>query len=133
MVGAAPPIEEATRTDMPAVASSMAAGDVAVGVTEEVVVAGMAAAAEAEATGKAQVAPLILRSRLENYEIMHLTKKTIVKAARVILCLAALVATHGCATSPNRVTGKSWSQTAAEEDREQRLSNSPQDYWNLLP
>jgi hypothetical protein len=64
---------------------------------------------------------------------MHLTKKTIGKAARVILCLAALVATHGCATSPNRVTGKSWSQTAAEEGQAQRLNESPHDEWNMPP
>jgi hypothetical protein len=64
---------------------------------------------------------------------MRLMKTQMVKAARVILCLAALVVTQGCTTPQNSVTGKSWSQTAAEEDREQRLSDSPQDYWNVLP
>jgi hypothetical protein len=64
---------------------------------------------------------------------MRLLKTEMVKAARVILCLAALVVTYGCTTPQNRAMGKSWSQTAAEEEREQRLSNSPQDYWNVPP
>ena len=49
---------------------------------------------------------------------MRLMKTRMVKAARVILCLAALVVTYGCTTPQNSVTGKSWSQTAAEEERD---------------
>lgn len=64
---------------------------------------------------------------------MLLMKKQMVKAARVVLCLAALVVSHSCTTPRNRATGKSWSQIGAEEEREQRLNDSPQDYWNMLP
>jgi hypothetical protein len=64
---------------------------------------------------------------------MRRMKKRMIKAARGIFCLVALVATQGCTTPQNHVTVKSWSQIAAEEEREQRLSQSPQGDWNLLP
>jgi hypothetical protein len=93
----------------------------------------MAEAVEAEATDNARATHAYDKADWKIYENMRLMKKQMVKAGRVILCLAALLVAQGCTTPQNRVTGKSWSQTAAEEDREQRLSNSPQDYWGFLP
>jgi hypothetical protein len=69
----------------------------------------------------------------KGYEIMPLVKKQWVKAARVVLCLAALVATQGCTTPQNHATGKPWSQIAAEEEREQQLRASPHGDWDFLP
>ena len=103
----------------------MAAGDMAVEVMEE--------EAAAEVTGKAPAGPSQFEPDYKVYENMRLMKTQTVKAVRIILCLAALVVTHGCTTPQNSVTGKSWSQTAAEEEQEQQLSDSPQDYWNVLP
>jgi hypothetical protein len=55
------------------------------------------------------------------------------KAARAVLCLVVLVVVQGCTTFQRSASGKSWSQIAAEEAREQQLSESPQGNWNMLP
>jgi hypothetical protein len=56
-------------------------------------------------------------------------KKKQLKVARTILCLVALVVVGGCSTA--RVSEKSWSQTAAKEEREQQRSASPQGDWEV--
>jgi hypothetical protein len=53
--------------------------------------------------------------------------------ARAILCLVVLVVVQGCSTPQRSASGKSWSQIAGEEDREQQLSESLQGDWNMLP
>lgn len=58
-------------------------------------------AEEAEATGKAPAGHLYHVTGQKLYEITRLMKTETVKAAGVILCLAALVATYGCATHQN--------------------------------
>jgi hypothetical protein len=55
------------------------------------------------------------------------------KAARAVLCLVVLAVVQGCTTPQSRVSGKSWSQIAAEGDRAQQLSESPQGDWNMFP
>jgi hypothetical protein len=59
--------------------------------------------------------------------------KQLAKAARAVLCLVILVVVQGCTTPQSSASGKSWSQIATEEDREQQLSESPQGDWNRLP
>jgi hypothetical protein len=64
---------------------------------------------------------------------ISMNKKHWAKVARVIICLMALVVTYGCATPEGRVSGKSWSQTSAKDERAQELSASPQDDWKQQP
>ena len=85
------------------------------------------------ATGKAPAARLDFKRDFKLYEIMRLMKHKLIKAARVILCLLALVVSQGCTTPQNRESGKSWSQAGCEEEQAQRLSESPEDEWNILP
>jgi hypothetical protein len=59
--------------------------------------------------------------------------KQLTKVARAILCLVILIVVQGCTTAQSRVSGKSWSQIAGEEDRVQQLSESPQGDWNMFP
>jgi hypothetical protein len=59
--------------------------------------------------------------------------KQAAKVARAVLCLAVLVVVQGCTTFQRSASVKPWSQVAGEEDREQRLSESPQGDWNMLP
>jgi hypothetical protein len=59
--------------------------------------------------------------------------KQLAKAARTVLCLVVLALVQGCTTPQNSASGKSWSQIAGEEDREQQLSESLQGDWNMLP
>ena len=70
-------------------------------VTEAAVSVVEATAEEAEATGKAQAAHSYHITDQKLYEITRLMKTEMVKAAGVVLCLAALVATYGCATPQN--------------------------------
>jgi hypothetical protein len=55
------------------------------------------------------------------------------KVARVLLCLVVLVVVQGCTTPQSSASGKSWSQIAGEEEREQEFSESPQDDWGMRP
>ena len=50
----------------------------------------------------------------------------------VIAILMALIAT-GCSSLQSSVSGKSWSQTAVNEEEQQQLSNSPQGDLDMLP
>jgi hypothetical protein len=59
--------------------------------------------------------------------------KQLAKVARAILCLVVLVVVQGCTTFQRSESGKSWSQMAAEEEREQPLDESPHGDWNMLP
>ena len=83
-------------------------------------------AEEAEATGNAQAVRSYHAADQKLYEITRFMKTQMVKAARVILCLAVLVATYGCATLQNSASRKSWSQIAAGEEQEQQLSEWPE-------
>jgi len=65
--------------------------------------------------------------------MMGFMHKQLVKGARVLICLVALVGSQGCTTPQNRASGKSWSQIAAEEEREQQLKGSPHGDWEFLP
>jgi hypothetical protein len=55
------------------------------------------------------------------------------KAAEALLCIMALVVAPGCSSLHNRVSGTSWSQTAANEEQQQQLNNSPQGDLNMVP
>ena len=59
--------------------------------------------------------------------------KQLAKAARAVLCLVVLVVVQGCTTSQRSASGKPWSAITTEEERQQRLSDLPQDDWNFLP
>jgi hypothetical protein len=61
------------------------------------------------------------------------TNKQLAKVARAILCLVVLVVVQGCTTFQSSESGKSWSQVAAEEGRQQPLDESPYGDWNMLP
>jgi hypothetical protein len=63
----------------------------------------------------------------------RIMKKQLAKAVRAILGLMVLAVVQGCTTPLSRITGESWSQLAAEKEREQQLSESPQGDWNMLP
>ena len=60
-------------------------------------------------------------------------KKRQVKIARAIICLVVLVVAQGCSSLLNRESGKSWSQIAAEAEREQQLGEPLQGDWDVLP
>jgi hypothetical protein len=63
-----------------------------------------------------------------------LMNKHLANAARAVLCLVVLVVVQGCSTPQSNTSGKSWSQIAGEEDREQQdLSESSQGDWNMFP
>jgi hypothetical protein len=79
------------------------------------------------------VGPIRRRSWKVN-EMKAVMNKHLVKAARAVLCLVVLVVVQGCRTPQSSTSGKSWSQIAGEEDREQQdLSESPQGDWNMFP
>ena len=50
----------------------------------------------------------------------------------VIAILMALIAA-GCSSLQSSVSGKSWSQTAVNEEEQQELSNSPQGDLDMVP
>jgi hypothetical protein len=55
------------------------------------------------------------------------------KIARGVLCLVALLSVVGCSSARNnRVSEKSWNQTAAKEEREQQRNAAPQGDWEVL-
>jgi uncharacterized protein YceK len=60
-------------------------------------------------------------------------KKQMPKIARIFLCLMVLVAVYGCSTFQKRPSTKSWSQTAAKEEREQERNASQDDDWSVIP
>lgn len=52
---------------------------------------------------------------------------------RTILIVMALAVTGGCSAFHGRVSGKSWNQTAAKEQREQEIGGSPAGDWDFAP
>ncbi len=81
-------------------------------------------AAEAEVTGKSLAPCSGCEPEQKAYVIIRVMKKQQARAARAIICLVLLVVMQGCTTFQNRASGKSWSQIAAEEEREQELNQS---------
>jgi len=71
----------------------------------------------------------------EHIAIRNQTKDYVnhIKVARAILCLVVLIVSPGCTISQNSAPGKSWSQIAGEEEREQELRASSQDDWSRQP
>jgi hypothetical protein len=59
--------------------------------------------------------------------------KQLANVAGTFLYLIVLLVVQGCATPQGSASGKSWSQIAGEEEREQELSESPQDDWSMRP
>ncbi len=50
-------------------------------------------------------------------------------AIKALLCGVAMIISSGCAFHSGRVSGKSWSQTAATAEREQELGAAPEGDW----
>jgi hypothetical protein len=59
--------------------------------------------------------------------------KQLAKVARAILCLVVLVVVQGCTSPQSSASGKSWSQIAAEDERQQQLNERPQSDWKMFP
>ncbi len=96
-------------------------------VTEEEEVADWAMAA-----GEILPGPSCFELNLQDQEMLSVMKNQVAKIARLLLCVLGLVVVQGCATPQDHGSRKSWSQISAEQEREQRLNSSPED-WGLLP
>ncbi len=54
-------------------------------------------------------------------------------ATKAMLCIVVLVFAVGCEVVRNRVSGKSWTQTATREERQQQLGAAPQGDLSFAP
>jgi hypothetical protein len=84
--------------------------------------------------GEAERAPIIqsghtqaARCEFMNNQVGRTSGLTV--AIKALLCGVAMIISSGCAFHSGRVSGKSWSQTAATAEREQELGAAPEGDW----
>ena len=54
-------------------------------------------------------------------------------ALKALIAIMVVVVVSGCSSLQNRDTGRSWSQTAVNEEQQQELNSSPQGDLDMLP